>query len=399
MSCLKIVQINVACGVGSTGKICAGISDMLTSRGIENYILFTSGKTSHPLGIKYSKRWYVKVQALKSRIFGNYGLNSIWATRRLIAELERINPDIVHLHNIHSHDCNVKMLFAYLKKNSHIKILWTFHDCWAFTGYCPHYTFARCDRWKEHCGKCPQRKEFSWLFDRSSFLLKTKKESFSGMNMSIVTPSEWLAGMVRQSFLAEYPIHVINNGIDLAVFKPTESAFREKYSITAEYIILGVAFGWGKRKGLDVFIELAKRLPAEYQIVLVGTDDTVDKQLPKNIVSIHRTQNQAKLAEIYTAADVFVNPTREEVLGLVNVEALACATPVITFASGGSPECIDETCGSVVLCDDVDILQREIVHVCEEKPYSKHDCLSRSALFDYHDKYEGYMELYCDVMK
>lgn len=187
---------------------------------------------------------------------------------------------------------------------------------------------------------------------------------------------------------------MINNGIDLSVFKPIENDFRKKNGLIGKKIVLGVAFGWGVRKGLDVFIELAKRLSDDYQIVLVGTDNYVDKQLPANIISIHRTQNQKELAEIYTAADVFVNPTREENYPTVNMEAIACGTPVVTFRTGGSPEIPDETCGSVVDCDDIDAMESEIQRICEEKPYSVAACLKRAKSFDLNDRFEEYVELY-----
>ena len=168
---------------------------------------------------------------------------------------------------------------------------------------------------------------------------------------------------------------MIHNGIDLGFFKPMPGIFREKYGLENKHVILGVSFGWGVRKGLDVFVELAQRLSGDYRIVLVGTDNNVDKLLPPNIISIHRTQNQQELAEIYSAADVFVNPTREENYPTVNMEALACGTPVLTFQTGGSPEMLDETCGSVVACDDVDALEREIIRICTDKPFSKESCL------------------------
>ena len=217
--------------------------------------------------------------------------------------------------------------------------------------------------------------------------------------MTIVTPSQWLADLVKESFLAEYPVKVIHNGIDLSVFQPTENDFREKYGLQNKKIILGVAFGWGERKGLDVFVELAKRLDCEqYQIVLVGTDDSVDKQLPTNIISIHRTQNQTELAKIYTAADLFVNPTREENYPTVNMESLACGTPVLTFRTGGSPEIIDETCGAVVACDDVNGLEKEILRIFEQVPFSEDDCLKRATRFDMQDRFKEYVSLYDTVV-
>ena len=389
---MKVVQINATCGIGSTGKICVGISKLLTSNGIENYIL-CSKSNGYPLGISCANNKYTKLQALKSKILGNYGFNSKWETKKIISELERIQPDIVHLHNIHGHDCNLDMLFGYFKKKS-TKLIWTFHDCWAFTGYCPHYTMAKCDKWKTECFKCVQKKYYSYFFDKSKKLYRKKKELFTGLNMTIITPSKWLADQVKQSVLSEYEVKVINNGIDLSVFKPRESDFRIKHGLEDKFIVLGVAFDWGVRKGLDVFIELSKRLDERFKIVLVGTNENVDKELPKNIISIHRTQNQTELAEIYTTADVFANPTREEVIGLVNIEALACGTPGVTFRSGGSPEGYDDSCGSVVECDDVDALEKEIVRICKDKPYSKEACCERAKKFDKNKRFEEYLRAY-----
>ena len=219
---------------------------------------------------------------------------------------------------------------------------------------------------------------------------------FKGLNLTIVTPSEWLAGEVKKSFMKDYPVKVINNGIDLSVFKPTESNFREKYGIADDkFALLGVAFGWGERKGLDVFIKLSERLDKnKYAIVIVGGNAETDKLLPKDIISIHRTQNQTELAEIYTACDLFVNPTREEVLGLVNIEANACGTPVLTFDSGGSPECINKKSGNVVSCDDIDGLINEIERIRNERPFTKENCILRAEEFDADKKFKEYTELY-----
>lgn len=395
---MKVVQINATCGVGSTGKICLAISQMMTTASITNYILYTQGKSDYPLGIKYSNKAYMKMQALKSRICGNYGFNSQLATVRLIKELDRIAPDVIHIHNIHGHDCDLSMLFQYIKKKN-IKVVWTFHDCWAFTGLCTHFDFARCAQWKSVCEKCPQRKLYSWFFDRSETMHQRKKALLSDLDMTIVTPSQWLADLVKQSFLKEYPVRVIHNGIDLSIFKPTPSKFRERYNVPEmKTILLGVAFDWGVRKGLDVFIELAKRLGREkYQIVLVGTDEKVDRQLPENIISIHRTQNQAELAEIYTAADLFVNPTREDNYPTVNMEAIACGTPVLTFRTGGSSETIDETCGYVVDCDDIGAMEKTILQCFGIGTNSTTDYCNRANDFDMVKKYEEYIYLYKEL--
>ena len=389
-----IAQINATCGVGSTGKICVSVSELLSKNGIENYIFYSAGSSDYPLGIKYANENAVKFQTLLSRIFGNYGFESKSITEKLIKELEKIKPDIIHIHNIHSHNCNLKMLFSYIRKND-IKVYWTFHDCWAFTAYCPHFDMIDCDKWKTGCYNCPQRKQYSWFFDRSAYLYNKKRAAIKGVDLTVITPSKWLADLVKESFLKDFPVKVINNGIDLNIFKPTESDFREKYGCENKYIVLGVAFGWVERKGLDVFCELAKRLDGEkYKIVLVGTNDDIDKLLPDNIISIHRTQNQTELAGIYTTADVFANPTREENYPTVNMESISCGTPVVTFNTGGSPEMLDETCGAVVEKNYIDGMCNEIKRICETKPYSKDDCLKRAESFDKNEKFKEYIKLY-----
>jgi glycosyltransferase involved in cell wall biosynthesis len=280
---------------------------------------------------------------------GISGKGSKAGTKALLKEIDAIKPDIIHLHNLHGWYINLPMLFDYIKKNN-IKTVWTLHDCWGFTAQCSHFTVENCNKWRTGCYNCPRYRIYPYTFvDRTDKMWKLKKEWFYGVqNLTIITPSKWLCDLTKQSFLGEYDVRVINNGINLDVFKPADSDFREKYGLQDKKIVLGVASSWSDRKGLDVFKELSQSLGEEYRVVLVGTNDVIDKTLPSNIISIHRTYNQTELAEIYTAADVFVNPTREETFGLVNVEAIACGTPVVTFDVGGTPETVNENTGIVV---------------------------------------------------
>lgn len=395
---MKIVQINTLPD-GSTGKIASQLCDLI-NRENDCSAFFYCGKwkkvssdTIHYFGTKFENFF----SRILTEITGKQNMFSVFGSQFLIRSLKRIRPDVIHLHNLHLWVMNLPMLFKFIKKNK-IKVVWTLHDCWAFTGHCPHFTMVECDKWKTGCYKCPQYRDYpKSIFDNSKKMYRLKKEWFTGVeNLTIVTPSEWLAGLVKQSFLKDYPVKVIHNGIDLNVFKPTESDFRKKYNIAEnKYILLGVAFGWGKRKGLDVFIELRERLDKDkYQIVLVGTDDNADKQLPKEIISIHRTQNQTELAEIYTVADLFVNPTREENYPTVNMESIACGTPVITFKTGGSPECINEKSGMVVDCDDVDAMQKGIEEICEKHLFSSKDCITQAQSFDMNKRFQEYIDLY-----
>ena len=394
---MKIVQINVTCGQGSTGNICLSISRLLTKKGVENYVLYTLGDCAEPTSIKVGDWQAVRWAAVQSRLTGNYGFTSKHITKQMLDLLRKIQPDIVHLHNLHSHNCHLQLLMDYLRENR-IKVFWTFHDCWAFTGYCPHYTLTACDKWKTGCGKCPQFRHYSFFLDQSAALYQKKKALTDGLSLTVITPSRWLAGQVCQSFFQQFPVKVIHNGVDRSVFYPRKSDFRKRYGLEDVFVLLGVAFRWDNRKGLDVFIELFHRLdPRQYKIVLVGTDDEVDKQLPADILSIHRTECQDELAELYSAADVFVNPTREEVLGLVNLEANACGTPVITFDAGGSPECICETSGVTVAVDDIDAMEAQIIHIATEKPFTAQMCVNRSAEFDRKKQYEEYLNLYAET--
>ena len=390
---MKVAQINSVCGSGSTGKICVSISRLMTEYGIDNVIFFVHGDNDYSLEKKYMSSSEVKVQALKAKVYGTYGFHAKRATQRLIEALDRFAPDVVQLHNLHGHNVHLGLLFSYLKERK-IKVFWTFHDCWAFTGYCMYFDAIKCDRWITGCKNCPQRKKYSWVFDRSSWLFEKKRALFSGLDMTIITPSQWLADLVKKSFLGNYPVKVIYNGIDLDVFSPAESNFREKNGIAKDKkILLGIANKWEKRKGLDVFIKLAQRLDKEkYQIVLVGTDDIVDKQLPQHIISIHRTTNQKELAEIYSAVDYFINPTREDNFPTVNIEALACGTPVITFDTGGSSEALTDECGIVVEKDKFDGLCRAIEDGSIN--FTDEACLKRAALFNRENKFKEYIELY-----
>lgn len=394
---MKVVQINVVCGCGSTGRICVGISRILNEKNIENYILYSSGRSDHPSSVKCSEK-FPKFQALRSRVFGNYGFNSQKTTKGIIAELDRIKPDVVHLHNLHGHNCDLSLLMEYFKRH-HTKLIWTFHDCWAFTAYCPHFVMAGCDKWKTGCHHCVQTKNFSWFVDRSKWVYKRKKDAFSGLNLTIVTPSQWLADLVKESFMKDYPVRVIYNGIDANVFAPRRSNFREMHGINAEkFVLLGVADKWVARKGPDVFARLSKRLDSKkFQIVLVGNDERIDKNTLENIISIPRTNDQFELAEIYSAADLFVNPTREEVLGLVNIESNACGTPVVTYRTGGSPECIDTNSGMVVDCDDEDALYNAILYIEQNRPFSRDACVNRAQAFCEKARFAEYLKLYMDL--
>lgn len=343
---MKIFQINTVCGTGSTGRIAVDIAQVLQKEGHTSCIAYGRGNAPSDVdSFKIDSKEEVYLHAALSRFTDAQGLYSTSATKRLIQKIRDYDPDIIHLHNIHGYFLNYKVLFQFLSRYNK-PIVWTLHDCWAFTGHCAYFDYVHCDFWKTECHDCPQKDTYptSWLMDRSRENFRLKKSLFTGIkNLTIVTPSHWLAGLVKQSFLKEYPVEVIHNGIDLNVFKPTPSDFRKKYHIEDKKIILGVASPWTPRKGLKDFIKLAELVDEETRIVLVGLNDKQSKRLPENIIGIKRTNNPKELAGIYTAADVFFNPTYEDNYPTTNLEALACGTPVVTYNTGGSPESAGST--------------------------------------------------------
>lgn len=396
---MKVLQINSVCGIRSTGRIATDLYKTLKDNGHECKIAYGRFVSQNiPLCdcIKTGSNFDTYLHALLSRLTDKTAFYSKRATRRLIEQIKLYDPDIIHLHNLHGYYINIKLLFDYLASTDK-KVVWTLHDCWAFTGHCPHFDIAHCNKWKTGCRKCPQKSSYpaSLIFDNSKNNYLIKKKLFTSVkNMTIVTPSKWLADLTGQSFLNKYPIKVINNGIDLSVFKPTESDFKARFNISDKKIVLGVASSWGKRKGLNDFIKLSSILEDNYQIVLVGLTQKQAKSLPKNIISVSETDSLVSLAKIYSAADVFVNLSYEDNFGTVNLEALACGTPVITYNSGGNTECADDTCGIVVKQGDLNAVKEAIAKSCANT-FTASDCTTRALLFDKNEKYMQYItEIY-----
>ena len=399
---MRIAELNM-CVNGSTGKIMLQIADKARAYGheVRTYSTHQYHKKYKklpipPQGHKYYGTYVENgIHFVLARQTGRNGCFGRFMTWRLIRELKEYKPDILHLHNLHGFCINLPLLFKYIRQEN-IRVIWTLHDCWSFTGHCPHFESIGCDKWKTGCYECSKYREYpKSIVDNSSKMYRLKKRWFTGLNnMTLVTPSKWLKNLVKESFMKEYPVKVIPNGIDLSVFQPANGEEKRDYLCEGKYMLLGVASSWGEAKGLDVFIELSKRLSNEYQIVLVGTNDEIESVLPETIVSIQRTESQKELARLYSAADVFIDPTREDNYPTVNMEALACGTPVITFDTGGSPEIIDETCGVVVPKNDVDKLIEEIERVICKKVFSTEQCLKKAKAFDMNQTLKLYMELY-----
>lgn len=339
---MKIVQINTFSNK-STGTIMMSIHKRLIELGHESYVVWGRGRKSEKENEIYmDDKLGVMFHGLYTRLTDKTGFASKIATKRLINKLNIIKPDIIHIHNVHGYYINIKLLFDYIKENN-IKVIWTLHDCWAFTGHCAHFELINCEKWKQKgCCNCPQTNLYPRsIKDNSKFNFSKKKEIFNGVkDLTIVTPSDWLANLVKQSYLKKYKVSVINNGVNTEIFKPRQSNFRKQHNLENKKIILGVASDWTKEKGYYDFIELSQVLDNEYKVVMIGLNDQQMNEIPKNIIGIKKTDNPIQLAEIYSASDFYLNLTYADNYPTTNLEAQACGTPVITYNTGGSVESV-----------------------------------------------------------
>ena len=342
---------------GSTGGIMMKEHRELLAAGEDSFAFWGRGRDAeNDHEMRFASDFEVKADALQTRLDGKAGFHSKAATKRLLGRLDEIHPDVVHLHNLHGYYVNLEMLFEWLAEHE-CRVEWTLHDCWAFTGHCAHFTYAKCAQWKDRCAYselCPQLSTYPKTYSKAScsWNFEQKKRLFNLMpseRMKLIVPSQWLADLVGQSFLKSYPIEVRHNTIDTSVFKPTPSDFRERYGIGDRFMVLGVASPWTERKGLSDFVRLAGELDSEkFAIVLVGLSERQIKEMPLGIVSLGRTNSLRELAKIYTAADVFLNPTVEDNYPTVNLEAESCGTPTVTYDTGGCAETLRREDSTVV---------------------------------------------------
>lgn len=404
---MKLLQINPVLRTStSTGKIMQEIGDLAMKRGWESYVAYSKGRdglpecTSRlvPVGNSLDVAWH----AVETRLFDRHGLASRLATRRFVREIEKIQPDIIHIHNIHGYFLNYRILFEFLATYGK-PVIWTVHDCWLFTGHCYHYASAGCYKWKTGCRDCPQKRAFpaSWWIDRSEHNYKDKQRSFNLLDKRrfVIAPaSEWMAREMKDSMLGDCQFKVMHNGIDLGVFAPqTEmDGVRKRYGTADKYVILAVASKWLLEKGVEDLLRMAKMLRDDEVIVMVGVDDELLKRLPASIIGIRRTENAQELAALYSMATALVNPTWQDNYPTVNLEAIACGTPVVTYRTGGSPESITPETGFVVEQGDVKGMLAKVREI-ENKGKNYYTAICRNhavRCFNKEDRYADYIDLY-----
>ncbi|PLR85058.1 glycosyl transferase [Bacillus canaveralius] len=414
---MKVLQINTYYEHGSTGRLVEQLLKKQKESGIEGYVMYGRSIGEEQLNenvIKINSKTGFLAHKYKYHLLGRNGFYSKNETKRAVEIIDEINPDIVHLHNIHGYYINIEILFKYLHKKN-IPVVWTFHDCWPFTGHCNHFHSIGCEKWKTGCFSCPLKTKGprSIIFDRSKESYEAKRKLFSSIkNMRIVTVSNWLNELVKESFLQGISSNVIYNWINRSVFNEdkTDETFKIKHNIENKFVILGVAPAWTTRKGISDFLELAKIISEDEIIVLVGSTlenklfgEKPVKNLPKNIISIPPTKNASELALIYKSADVFINPSREETFGLTTAEALSCGTPAIVYDTTACPEVvgIDETSGYIAKPFDVQDLYSKVKLVkTHGKLHFSRNAISRvNKLFNKEKNLSEYLNIYTELVK
>ena len=398
---MKVLIINSVCGICSTGRICTDLAEVLETKGHECKIAY--GRETVPEKLqKYAVRigndLNVKIDGIKTRIFDNAGFNSVSATKKFLKWVAEYDPDIIHLHNIHGYYINIHLLFAFLKAYGK-PVVWSLHDCWSFTGHCSHYSADKCYKWQTVCDECHRKH----TYPRSVFLNRARQNFLKKAilfrsldNLTLVTPSAWLANEVKNSFLNKYNIHPIPNGVDLEAFRPRESDFRDKYGLENKKIVLGVATAWEEYKGAKRFAELSQKLGDDYKVVLVGMTARQSAEMPSEILVLPRTVNISELCEIYTAADIFLNLSEMETMGLTTVEAMACGTPVCVSNFTATPEVVTDMGGIVLedLKNDTIVKGIETV-LSKDYPETRRNALK----YEKNLQYNKYLELYEEIYK
>lgn len=396
----KLLQINVSANWGSTGRIAEQINEKARDKGWDCYIAY--GREMSPCNsklIKVGNTFCVYEHYAEHRLFDNEGMASRLATKQLIQKIEELSPDIIHLHNIHDHWLNYKILFKYLN-STNIPIVWTQHDCWAYTGGCAYYSVLGCDKWQTECKECLRK---GIVYDRSNKQFLRRKKLFASNNNLILVPvSNWLEKEIKKSFMKGCEIRTISNGVNIDVFHKIDiNEIRSIYGIGNKFLMVAAATSWTERKGLNDYINLSKMLPDDYVILLVGLTAKQIANLPKSMVGIRRSSNVHELAAIYSAADVVMNLSREETFGLTTVEGYACGTPAIVYNATASPELVTSKTGYVVEQGDMKGIISALFEI-KSRGKDSYSYACRKLAEELYDKdkcFEKYLELYQELVR
>lgn len=399
---MRIIQLNTFCGIKSTGRICTEIAKLVETDGGECLIGYGAGmvpREDERFALRIGNPLERKLYSATRKLLDCEGYGSHAGTHQLIQALKAFQPELIHLHNLHGCYLNLKILFDYLRESG-LPVLWTLHDCWPFTGHCAYFDYVGCERWHTGCHDCPQLRSYPICYglDGSKRNYAFKKALFTSLdNLHFVAPCNWMRKPLSRSFLAHYPVSTIYNGVDLEHFRPTQSDLRQRYGLEDRRVVLAVASDWDERKGLRFLESAAQKLGEGYRFVVIGLSAAQINALPVGMLGIGQTADVGELAAWYTTADCFANASMEDNMPMVNLEALACGTPVAMFHTGGCPEAINDQCGLVVKQGDAEGLANAVHILCQSKAERRMACLERAAQFDSRQTFKSYVELYKEL--
>lgn len=401
-----VLQINIESNYGSTGRIVEGIGRLAQSQGIETHVAYSRGANpsrlnTHHIGNKLSQGLHL----VRTRVFGDHLKGSGFSTKQLIKLIEKLDPNIVHIHQVHGYYLHVPILFKYLR-NSDRKIVWTLHDCWSYTGHCSYYTKIGCQKWLKECHNCPQFSGYpkSYFFDRSKEEFNLKKELFASMqNLHLVAISDWLKEEVSKSILAELPISVIKNGVDLEIFKPikfNKELEKKKRGITSKNVVIATGTTWNSSKGLEDYKKLGAKLPNNTTLLLVGIPKYLQVGFPNSTICIERTESKEELSLLYNIADVVLSLSYQESFGLTIPEGLACGTPGVAYRNTALKEHISEHTGKLVMTGNIQEASQAIAEVIEVgKSAMSEACISFCHKnYNLKNNYQNYLSLYSQLI-
>lgn len=402
---MKVLQINAVYRYLSTGRSTQEFDNMLLCAGWESAIAYSVGKAeSSDREYLIGSNWGQKAHALLSRITGLQGYYSAGATRKLLHFMKGYKPDVVVLRNLHANYIHLPILQKYLAEND-IPTVAVLHDCWFYTGKCCHYTVAGCNRWQQGCGNCPAKKKYnvSWFFDRTKKMLRDKKKGFGAIpRLGVVAVSDWLLKEAQNAPVFQNATEIcrIYNWVDTTIFAPGDSPLREQLGLKDKKVILCAASIWNGNKGLHTVLRIAGKLKESEQLIMVGQVPAGTK-IPPNVIYMPPTEDLNKLAQIYNAADVFMQPSLEETFGKVTAEALACGVPVVCFDSTANPELVGPGCGVVVPASDEGELLVQTRRILKEgKEKYKNNCREYAiAHFSGSKNMQQYIELFERLQK
>ena len=342
---MRVLQLNVTFGVGSTGRIVQDIHNFLLRKKIESFVIYGRNRYAEdPFAFYIGSKVSFYIDALLTRITGFVGYFSYFYTIMIIRKIKSLQPDIIHLHNIHGYYLNIPMLLRFLITYDK-KVVWTLHDEFMYTGKCA-YT-QECSKYLSTCQQCPLVKEYpkSFLFDWTRAMFLHKKRLLSNIShISFVTPSNWLASRTRGSIIKSHSISVINNGINTKVFKKTPSSQLDKFVNDDDVTVLALIANLDdNNKGHHWIKSMAdyireKNNNGQIHFIVVGSGKT--KYNHELIKYIDRTNNVVDLVKLYNSADFYLILSEFENYPTVCLEASAINLPIIGFDVGGVRESI-----------------------------------------------------------